>query len=347
MLERTIGALRAAGVLVLADAKRGDIGSTMAAYADAWAGDSPLAADAVTASPYLGFGSLQPLLDTATAHGRGVFVLAATSNPEGASVQRADAGGRTVAQSIVDAAAAVNRESSPEPGSVGVVVGATCPTRPTSAHWAVRCWCRASARRADGPRRSAALAGLMPGSCCPRCHARCCGPDPRSPPCAPRLSASVMRWRIWRELTACDASDWVEVANPDAEEPEKPQLLKSGLKIGVTQLPAVVERLVIAPAVIDAAPALIGSAAVAGRIVVRRSTAPARPTRRPPGRVPARPGRTLVAVAAIAWSCRPVHRDHAGPWQLPNWQGTGPRLRRLRPHVPTAGPTRRSPTAIA
>jgi orotidine-5'-phosphate decarboxylase len=127
VLERTIGALQAAGVLVLADAKRGDVGSTMAAYADAWAGDSPLATDAVTASPYLGFGSLQPLLDTAAAHDRGVFVLAATSNPEGASVQRADAGGRTVAQSIVDAAAAVNRELS---GSVGVVVGATVSDPP-------------------------------------------------------------------------------------------------------------------------------------------------------------------------------------------------------------------------
>jgi orotidine-5'-phosphate decarboxylase len=127
VLERTISALQAVGVLVLADAKRGDIGSTMAAYADAWAGDSPLAADAVTASPYLGFGSLQPLLDTAAAHDRGVFVLAATSNPEGASVQRADAGGRTVAQSIVDAAAAVNRELS---GSVGVVVGATVSDPP-------------------------------------------------------------------------------------------------------------------------------------------------------------------------------------------------------------------------
>jgi orotidine-5'-phosphate decarboxylase len=127
VLERTISALQAAGVLVLADAKRGDIGSTMAAYADAWAGDSPLAADAVTASPYLGFGSLQPLLDTAAAHDRGVFVLAATSNPEGASVQRADAGGRTVAQSIVDAAAAVNRELA---GSVGVVVGATVSDPP-------------------------------------------------------------------------------------------------------------------------------------------------------------------------------------------------------------------------
>ena len=127
VLERTIGALRSAGVLVLADAKRGDIGSTMAAYADAWAGDSPLAADAVTASPYLGFGSLQPLLDTAAERGRGVFVLAATSNPEGASVQRADAGGRTVAQSIVDAAAEHNPDP---PGSIGVVVGATVADPP-------------------------------------------------------------------------------------------------------------------------------------------------------------------------------------------------------------------------
>ena len=125
VLERTTAALKDVGVLVLADAKRGDIGSTMAAYAQAWAGDGPLAADAVTASPYLGFGSLQPLLDLAAANGRGVFVLAATSNPEGASVQGAIVGGRTVAQSIVDDAGAANRAGFPEPGSVGVVVGAT------------------------------------------------------------------------------------------------------------------------------------------------------------------------------------------------------------------------------
>ncbi|OHU92883.1 orotidine-5'-phosphate decarboxylase, partial [Mycobacterium talmoniae] len=125
VLESTIAALRAAGVLVLADAKRGDIGSTMAAYAAAWLGDSPLSADAVTASPYLGFGALRPLLDVAAANQRGVFVLAATSNPEGASVQRADAGGRSVAQAIVDAAAAANRAVRPDPGFVGVVVGAT------------------------------------------------------------------------------------------------------------------------------------------------------------------------------------------------------------------------------
>jgi len=130
VLERTIAALRSAGVLVLADAKRGDIGTTMAAYAAAWASDSPLAADAVTASPYLGFGSLRPLLEAAAAHDRGVFVLAATSNPEGATVQRATFDGRTVAQLVIDQAALVNREANrsvdpAESGSVGVVLGAT------------------------------------------------------------------------------------------------------------------------------------------------------------------------------------------------------------------------------
>ena len=126
VLERTIVALRSAGVLVLADAKRGDVGSTMAAYAAAWAGDSPLAVDAVTASPYLGFGSLRPLLEAAAAHDRGVFVLAATSNPEGATVQRATFDGRPVAQLIVDQAAVVNRSATGSgSGYVGVVVGAT------------------------------------------------------------------------------------------------------------------------------------------------------------------------------------------------------------------------------
>jgi orotidine-5'-phosphate decarboxylase len=130
VLQDTIAALRDGGVLALADAKRGDIGSTMAAYATAWAGDSPLAADAVTASPYLGFGALQPLLDVAAANQRGVFVLAATSNREGASVQHADAGGRSVAQAIVDAAGSANHAARPEPGSVGVVVGATATDVP-------------------------------------------------------------------------------------------------------------------------------------------------------------------------------------------------------------------------
>jgi orotidine-5'-phosphate decarboxylase len=126
VLERTIGALQASGALVLADAKRGDIGSTMAAYADAWAGDSPLAADAVTASPYLGFGSLQPLLDTTEALVR-VAPLAIRPARAPASSEPADGG--TVAQSIVDASPRSTRVIA-RPGSVGVVVGATVSDPP-------------------------------------------------------------------------------------------------------------------------------------------------------------------------------------------------------------------------
>ena len=130
VLERTVAAARQAGALVLLDVKRGDIGSTVAAYASAYLDPaSPLAVDAITASPYLGYGSLRPLVDTALAHDNGVFVLALTSNPEGGAVQRAvGPDGRTVAQTIVDEVAAVNSTAvatgSPM-GSVGVVVGAT------------------------------------------------------------------------------------------------------------------------------------------------------------------------------------------------------------------------------
>ena len=126
VLERVIADARDAGALVLADVKRGDIGSTAQAYAQAYLEPaSPLFCDAMTASPYLGFGSLRPLVDTALANGAGVFVLALTSNPEGPEVQHARAaGGQTVAQSVLDAVAALNAGVEPL-GSIGAVVGAT------------------------------------------------------------------------------------------------------------------------------------------------------------------------------------------------------------------------------
>jgi len=126
VLERLISDARSAGALVLLDAKRGDIGSTMVAYAAAYLTEgSPLAADAVTLSPFLGFGSLQPAIQAARASGRGVFVLAMTSNPEGPALQHAvTADGRSVAQCIADAAARENEGETPL-GSVGLVVGAT------------------------------------------------------------------------------------------------------------------------------------------------------------------------------------------------------------------------------
>ncbi|MQS37002.1 orotidine-5'-phosphate decarboxylase [Streptomyces katsurahamanus] len=126
VLEKAVADARSAGALVLMDAKRGDIGSTMAAYASAFLDEgSPLFSDAVTLSPYLGFGSLRPALDAAAASGAGVFVLALTSNPEGAEVQRATAAdGRSLAQLMLDRMAAENEGARPL-GSVGAVVGAT------------------------------------------------------------------------------------------------------------------------------------------------------------------------------------------------------------------------------
>ena len=102
VLERVLGDLRDAGTLTLLDVKRGDIGSTMQAYAEAYLGkDSDLRADAVTVSPFLGYGSLRPTLDLAEETGRGVFVLALTSNPEGFEVQHAVREDRSVAASVV------------------------------------------------------------------------------------------------------------------------------------------------------------------------------------------------------------------------------------------------------
>ena len=90
VLEEVVAAGRATGTIVIVDAKRGDIGSTMAAYADAYLRDgSPLAGDALTVSPYLGFGSLTPAIEAALATARGLFVLALTSNPEAPSLQHA------------------------------------------------------------------------------------------------------------------------------------------------------------------------------------------------------------------------------------------------------------------
>jgi orotidine-5'-phosphate decarboxylase len=126
VLERAVADARSAGALVLTDAKRGDIGSTMAAYAAAYLEKgSPLFSDAVTVSPYLGFGSLRPALDTARENGCGVFVLALTSNPEGAEVQHARrTDGRSVAGTVLDQLAALNAGADPL-GSFGAVVGAT------------------------------------------------------------------------------------------------------------------------------------------------------------------------------------------------------------------------------
>jgi orotidine-5'-phosphate decarboxylase len=126
VLEQVVEGAHELGCLVLLDVKRGDIGSTAQAYADAYLDkNSPLYVDAVTVSPYLGIGSVDPLVDTALANDAGVFLLALTSNPEGPQVQHAiTTDGRSVAGVVLDAVA--SRNAGVEGlGSVGAVVGAT------------------------------------------------------------------------------------------------------------------------------------------------------------------------------------------------------------------------------
>lgn len=126
VLERVIQVAQAAGAVVILDVKRGDIGSTAQAYAEAYLQpESPLSVDAITASPYLGIDSLAPMFELASRHDRGVFVLALTSNPEAVKLQQAHMGaGVVVAQGVLQRLGQLNADS-PTLGSFGAVVGAT------------------------------------------------------------------------------------------------------------------------------------------------------------------------------------------------------------------------------
>lgn len=126
VLEKLIVEARDAEVVVIADAKRGDFSLTNEAYAQAWLSEgSPVAVDAVTVSPYLGVAALEPFFREATEHGRGVFVLAATSNPEGRSLQRARTDDHERIEDMVLREVANLNHRDEGLGSFGVVLGAT------------------------------------------------------------------------------------------------------------------------------------------------------------------------------------------------------------------------------
>jgi len=144
VLEELGEQAREAGLLVIMDAKRGDIGSTMEAYFDAWLGKSaPFYSDALTVSPYLGLASLMPTMASAFERGKGIFVLSATSNPEGATLQNAqvegvagiDADGNPIPADSMSVASAiwaglqqinsVTTGAGELMGSAGAVLGAT------------------------------------------------------------------------------------------------------------------------------------------------------------------------------------------------------------------------------
>ncbi|EPH02771.1 orotidine 5'-phosphate decarboxylase [Propionibacterium sp. oral taxon 192 str. F0372] len=124
VLAQVLADIADVGALSILDVKRGDIGSTMAAYAHAYlSGRTDLSADAITVSPFLGFDSLAPALELAVANDRGLYVLARTSNPEGFAVQTALRDGVSVAQEIVNRAMQANSEAGTD--FVGLVIGAT------------------------------------------------------------------------------------------------------------------------------------------------------------------------------------------------------------------------------
>lgn len=128
-LERLCDDAQARGLLVLLDAKRGDIGTTSQAYAEAYLSErSPLRIDAMTVTPYLGVGALAPMFEVAAASGRGLFVVARSSNPEGAPIQDARVeGGLDVVGHVLGEVARANAGAEGL-GSIGVVFGATCET---------------------------------------------------------------------------------------------------------------------------------------------------------------------------------------------------------------------------
>ena len=129
VLEQFAELAAAEDILVIMDAKRGDIGSTMTGYFDAWLGkEAPFICDALTVSPFLGIGSLAEVMSESLELGKGLFVLAATSNVEGKSVQRARVGEISLSQDILRQLEDINSVSTSAGsviGSFGAVVGAT------------------------------------------------------------------------------------------------------------------------------------------------------------------------------------------------------------------------------
>jgi orotidine-5'-phosphate decarboxylase len=127
-LADVIAYARQKNLLVLADGKRGDIGSTAEAYAEGWLG-GPWAADALTVNPYLGLDSVEPFVKTAADRGAGIFILVKTSNPGSKDFQDLASEGHTIYEHV---AAGVERLAARTAaggtyGAVGAVVGATWP----------------------------------------------------------------------------------------------------------------------------------------------------------------------------------------------------------------------------
>jgi len=128
-LQRLVADSRSAGLLVILDVKRGDVGSTNDAYAEAYLGQgAPLAADAITVHPYLGLAAMSTYVARAAESGSCLLVVTRSSNPEGRGIQSAQlaGGGPSVEQGLLAEIGSINARLAPDGvGPVGAVVGPT------------------------------------------------------------------------------------------------------------------------------------------------------------------------------------------------------------------------------
>jgi orotidine-5'-phosphate decarboxylase len=167
-LEGLCERARRAGLLVLLDAKRGDIGSTAEGYAGAYlAKDAAMPVDAMTLNPYLGFDTLEPFTRAARVAGRGLFVLVKTSNPGSGDLQDREIDGEPLFGRVADGLAPTERELlGAETGwsSLGVVCGATWPDQARRVREALpRSLFLVPGYGAQGGNADAAVQGFVPG----------------------------------------------------------------------------------------------------------------------------------------------------------------------------------------
>lgn len=167
-LERLCARARAAGLLVLLDAKRGDIGSTAEGYASAYLGaQAAIPADALTVNPYLGFDTLEPFAAAARANGRGLFVLVKTSNPGSGDLQDRELDGVPLFVTVARGLGGLAQDmvgARTGWSSLGVVCGATWPEQAFRVREALpRSLFLVPGYGAQGGSAAAAVASFVPG----------------------------------------------------------------------------------------------------------------------------------------------------------------------------------------
>lgn len=201
-LQRLVASAREAGLMVILDIKRGDVGSTNDAYAEAYLGKAaPLAADAITVHPYLGLAAMGAFVSRAAESGSCLLVVTRSSNPEGREVQAAiaaAAGERSVEQELLRQVGALNARLAPGAiGPVGAVIGPTHMT-PQLDLAAANCLFLAPGVGAQGatPGDVATVFAACPDRVMPSASRSLLSAGPQVSPLRAKLSALAAAFRI-------------------------------------------------------------------------------------------------------------------------------------------------------